>query len=266
MQGWILPTTLFGVALLLSSVHLLTFQSIDARQMIAEMLSSAGFHQDAISTVRTRLSVGKQCIDIPLPHNANQLSYEVCGEESLPFISVPASSILPNRRVDYDALFSAASICPNTPLATQLTHRGAPRAPNDCLPPRILRGGTVVLDNIRSQIVEISPPSTGVALIASPGSISVSGELVTAGDLLVVSGGDVEIAAIKGASSAAVAVTIISSLGGITVGKTSGQVSLMVAGRSTLEVPETPTAPSFPMPPLRAPSLYGFRAVAREGS
>ena len=51
MKGWTLPTTLFGVALLLSSVHLLTFELIDARKMIAEMFRGEDLHQGAISEI-----------------------------------------------------------------------------------------------------------------------------------------------------------------------------------------------------------------------
>jgi hypothetical protein len=114
-------------------------------------------------------------------------------------------------------------------------------------------------------MVTVSPPSTGVGVLASPGSVSVSGELTIAGDLLIVTGGDVAIGAIRGTGATTAKVTIISSRGGITVDKVLGAVSLLIAGRAALVAPETPRSASYPLPPLRPASLYGFRAVTRDG-
>ena len=265
MQGWILPTTLFGVALLLSSVHLLTFQSIDARQMIAEMLRGERLHQEAISAITTHLSEAGRCTDVSISKDPSHPLYEVCGEERRPFVSNPPSNIDPNLLIDYDAIFSTASTCPTVHVGTELPHKGAPRARYDCLLPSTLRSGVTVLENIRGESLTIVPPSTGSALLASPGGFSVSGDLTIASDLLVVAGGDVDIGGIRGATLSGVKVTVISSLGGVKVGRTYGAVSLLIAGRGSLVAPETTKSSSFPMPPVRSASVYSFRAVEGNG-
>jgi hypothetical protein len=121
------------------------------------------------------------------------------------------------------------------------------------------------LENIRGESLTIAPPSTGAALLASPGGFSVSGDLTIASDLLVVAGGDVDIGGIRGATLSGVKVTVISSLGGVNVGRTYGPVSLLIAGRGSLVGPETTKSSSFPMPPVRSASVYSFRAVEGYG-
>lgn len=264
VRGWTLPTTLFCLALLLSSVHLITFESVDARRMIAERTTGRRLHQDAVSAVQAHLSKGQRCRDISVSNGSSPASYEVCGEELRPFNSVPSMKIDPTVLIDYDVIFSSAVSCPVAPVPATSTQTTAPRARNDCLLPTTLRAGAVVLENIRGENLTISPPSGTSALLASPGSTTVLGELTITANLLVLSGGDVEIGGIRGASPSSITVTIISSLGSIHVGKTHGPVSLVVAGRSTFEVPETPQPQSFPMPPLRTRSIRSFRAVTRD--
>jgi hypothetical protein len=264
IRGWTLPTTLFCLALLLSSIHLLTFESVDARRMIAERTIGRRLHQEAVSAVKAHLSTGQRCRDISVSNESSPASYEVCGEELRPFNSVPSMKIDPATLIDYDVIFLSAVNCPVAPVLTTLSQAIAPRARNDCLLPPTLRDGAVVLENIRGENLTISPPSGTSALLASPGSTTVLGELTITANLLIVSGGDVEIGGIRGTSPSSITVTIISSLGSIHVGKTYGPVSLVVAGRSTLEVPETPQPQSFPMPPLRTRSIRSFRAVTRD--
>jgi hypothetical protein len=263
IRGWTLPTTLFGLALLLSSVHLLTFESIDARLMIAEMLRGERLHQEATSAIATHAKQRGACGDVTISSDSDHPPYEVCGEERLSFVSKPSSRIDPNLLPDYDAVFSVASACPAPPVGTDLPFRGAPRAHKDCFLPSTIKDGASVLENIRGGNVSISPPTSGFTLLASPGSLSLSGDLTIGGDLLIMAGGDVDIGRIRGVSLHGVAVTIISSLGGITVGKTDGAVSLLVAGRGSLNAPETTGSTSFPMPPMRSPSIYSLRAVER---
>jgi hypothetical protein len=97
--------------------------------------------------------------------------------------------------------------------------------------------------------------------IASPGGISFTGVLTLQSDLVLVAGGDIEIGAISASPPQTRRVTIISALGGIRVGSVAPGVSVVAAGRTTTEVPETPQIPPFALPPQRGHEVIGIRAI-----
>jgi hypothetical protein len=58
-----------------------------------------------------------------------------------------------------------------------------------------------------------------------------------------------------------VRVSAISSLGEIHIGAINGDVSLLTAGRSVVQVPGSAPSTSYPLPPFRPLTLYGFRVT-----
>lgn len=258
-RGWALPTTIFALAIMLSTIYALSLESIDALQIAQEPHRSEQLHAVIANTVRDpRTSTGR-CENLSVAYGGRTLPYEVCRERARPFFTQPPSVSLPPQLIDYDILFSQASECPSMPTLTKLKDVASPFSPRDCTLPNSVNVSMVILDNVLGESITLGRTGSQVTTLATPGRVTVSHELQLSSDLLVVAGGAVEISSIRALPSASVRVTVISALGAIRIGLVEGDVSLLIAGRGELTAPETPAAVDYPLPPFRPISLYGFR-------
>jgi hypothetical protein len=260
-SGWALPITLFALAIMLSTMHVLSLESIDALQIATEPRRSERLHATIAGSLRDARAAGQRCESIVVTHNGAALSYEVCRESVVPFMTQPTSVTLPLHSIDYDPIFAQASECPSATSATIFRDMDSPFAPRDCLLPSALNTPFVILDNIAGEATSITTRSASNATLATPGRVHISQELIVSSDLLILAGGDVTIAAIRALPSTSAKVTILSSLGSIRIGLVEGAVSLLVAGRKELAAPDTPLTSDYPLPPFRAVSIYGFRPI-----
>ena len=260
-HGWALPSTICALAILLSTIHLLSFESLDALHIAAEIHRGEKLHTAVATFIRDSPPSFIRCENLPVSFEGNTLSYEVCRETVRPFLTLPASVSLPTGLVDYEALFSQASACPTRLTPALATGAASPSARNDCALPNSMEGSVTLLENIRSESTTFSEAGDqGSLRIATPGQITFLGEVRISQDLLVVAGGDINLATLRALPGSAVRVTILSSLGAIRVGAVEGNVALVIMGRSSIEAPETKSAFNFPLPPFRKPSVYSFRS------
>lgn len=256
-RGWALPVVMFGTALIIGWARLITLETTATSLFLP--IISRGEEIRAHSKERLALNnpLSRECHEISLSHDSIETSYIRCSEGAVPFRTQPPYS-LPQRVINYDALFSRAGGCSTTPTRTSRLASGVPKALFTCTLPRTIVGGLTLLDNIKADTVSLITQNSDAALMATPGSVTITGTLSISQDLLIVSGGDIDIAVIHNTAEAHHRVTVISSLGAITVGRVVGSVSLLVAGRATIQAPETSPSTTFPLPPMRNASLRGF--------
>ena len=260
-RGWVLPTTLLGIALVMGTIRMLSLDATGVTRVYSDILQSNTARQHVI---RELASIGEPkplCEKRTITFGETELDYEVCGERRSPFMVAPPSGQLPITRIDYDALFTNALPCPATPTNATATRGDTVKASKDCPIPSTLKGGIITLDNLRGETTRVTATSHQASIIASPGSIAIAGSLTIESDTVIVAGGDVDISSITTPSGRSCKVSIISALGGVRIGFTSPGISLLVAGRSVLEVPETAQSPPFPMPPQRKHGIVGIRPV-----
>ena len=261
-RGWALPATLCALAIMLSVMRVISLESTDTSLIASEIRSADELHKTIATTISDARPSSGRCDRVQVPHDRGELSYEVCGESFRPLSAVPASVSLPQLLVDYDSLFASASDCPSTPKPTTFRALSSPFAALDCYLTGDTRGSLTVLDNILGESIALRQTGTGPLMLATPGRIVISLELRPSHDLVVLAGGDVQITAIRSASQAPVKVTVLSSLGEISIGSVEGEISLLAAGRGELNVPRTEPSRDYPLPPLRPPSVFGFRSVS----
>lgn len=259
--GWALPTTIFALTIMLSTIYALSLESIDALQIAREPHRSERLHSVIANTARDPRTSNGRCENLAVLYEEKMLPYEVCRESVRPFVTKPPSVSLPPQLIDYDILFSQASECPSIPRLTRFKDMTSPFAPHDCTLPGSLSGSMVMLDNLMGESLALSKTGPQVTTLATPGRVAISHELRLSSDLLLVAGGDVEISSIRALPSASVKVTVISALGAIRIGLVEGDVSLLIAGRGELSAPGTPATVDYPLPPFRHISLYGFRSA-----
>ncbi len=257
--GWALPTTVFALAVMLSTVYALTLESIDALVIAREPQRSEQLHNAITTAARTAgTSIGR-CEPLAVSFEGKTLTYEVCREKVRPFLTRPLSVSLPSQLIDYDMLFSQASECASPPTPTQFNDINSPFAPRNCALPSTVSAPVILLDNIIGESTELRSTGQQILTLATPGRLIISHELRLSSDLLVVAGGGVEIASIRALPSSSVKVTVISALGVIRIGAVDGDLSLLIAGRDEITAPETLPTVEYPLPPLRPPSFYGFK-------
>ncbi|MEY4668936.1 MAG: hypothetical protein RL518_1635 [Pseudomonadota bacterium] len=260
-QGWALPTTLFGLTLILATIRLLSIDATQATQMLSDIRRAHTLRQYALGEILAAGEPKPLCEQRAITLEETTMTYEVCGERKVPFMVAPPSAVLPLTRIDYDAIFVQAIRCPIPPSSATDPFEASPTASKDCGIPTTLKGGVILLENIRGESIKVLPPSSGASVIASPGRITVTGALSLESDLVMVAGGDVEIGSITTQSGHTRKVTILSALGGIRVSSITPGIEVLAAGRNTLEVPNTPHNPPFPLPPQRGHEIVGLRAM-----
>lgn len=258
-RGWALPATLFAIAVALSTIRVLSIESVDTSRIAREIHNATQLQATIATTVRTSSSTAVGCERVTVSHETIEVPFEVCRERVRAFTTVPPSVSLPPLLIDYDSLFSRASVCPALPTPTKLLDVASPRAALDCTLPSVPRGSIILLENVTGDSISLSQTETTQLVLATPGRIVISQELRTSQDLLVVAGGDVRIASIQTAPATNVTVTIVSSLGRIEIGTAGSSVSLLAAGRGEITAPPTTASLSYPLPPFRVPSVYSFR-------
>lgn len=260
-HGWALPTTLFALVMALSIMRLLSLESIDTSVIGSDLRHGEALHTIIATAARDYRATSTRCEKIATSPDGRELSLEICRESARPFTTSPPSVSLPSLLVDYDLIFSNAIACPTEPRATSSAADPSPFASTDCHLSGDSRGSTTLLSNIMGASLSLTHPGADPLVLATPGRIVISNEVQSSRDLLVVAGGDVRIATLGAASSSTITVTIISSLGRITVERVGDGVSLVAAGRKELVVPLTSPSLSYPLPPFRAPSLYSFKTT-----
>jgi hypothetical protein len=257
-HGWVLPSTLFGLALLLATVRVLSLDVSQITRLYGEIRVSESMHQRAVGGVASLTGDLSQCKEYTFSLNGEEIAYEVCGEREAPFMVFPPTANLPIPTVDYDAIFTQAVPCPTTPTSSASRDTDAPRASKDCPSPPTVTGSLITVENVIGESTRITSNSSKAAILASPGAIVLAGALIVETDLLIVAGGDISLSSITTSSSETRKVTIISALGAIRVGYVAPEISVMAAGRGVIEVPETKQMPPFPLPPQREYGVLGM--------
>lgn len=260
-QGWVLPTTLFGLTIILSTIRLLAVDQTAVTQIFGDIRRAHALRQHGVSDLLASGEPKPLCEQRSVTFAEETLTYEVCGERRVPLMIVPSQGELPISRIDYDAMFALATRCPSTPTNAANPLGATPTASKNCVVPPALTGGIITLENILGEATTVLPRSAQTSIIASPGRIVLTDLLMLESDLVIVAGGDIEIGGIAAPTAQTRKATIISALGGIRVGSVAPGVSVIAAGRATIEVPETPQHPPFPLPPLRGHEIIGIRAV-----
>jgi len=261
-RAWILPTTLLGITLILGTIRLLSLDGTGVSRLYSDIRLSHGLRQHAMREILSRGAPKPGCEQRAITLDETTIPYEVCGERRVPLMVSPSSGELPLGRIDYDAIFSQAIPCPSTPTKTKNPHGERLTASKDCPLPPLLEGGIITLENLLGETTRVLARASHASVIASPGGITVTGALTLESDLILIAGGDIAIGAITASSRQTRKVTLISALGAIRVGSISTGISVVAGGRSTIEVPETPQSPPFPLPPQREYDIVGIRAVA----
>lgn len=257
-HGWVLPGTLFGLALLLAAVRLLSLDLSQITRLYGDIRLSESMHQRAVAEVASLTGDLSRCRESTLPFNGGEIAYEVCGERKVPFMVFPSTANLPITTVDYDALFTQALPCPTTPTSSASRDTNSPRASKDCPSPPTVTGSFITVENITGESTRITANSAKASMLASPGAIVLAGALTVETDLIIVAGGDISLSSITTSSSETRKVTIISALGAIRLGYVAPEISVMAAGRGIIEVPETKQMPPFPLPPQREYGILGM--------
>jgi hypothetical protein len=257
-HGWVLPSTLFGLALLLATVRVLSLDVSQITRLYGDIRLSESMHQGVAGEVVSLTGDLSQCKEHAFSLNGEEIAYEVCGERKAPFMAFPSTANLPITTVDYDAIFTQAVPCPTTPTSSASRDADAPRASKDCPSPPSSTGGLITMENIIGESTRITANSSKASILASPGAIVLAGALIVETDLLIVAGGDISLSSIATSSSETRKVTIISALGAVRVGYVAPEISVMAAGRGVIEVPETKQMPPFPVPPQREYGVLGI--------
>lgn len=185
----------------------------------------------------------------------------VCREDPLPLLSYPALN-LPEGIPDLHSIDRSFSSCPETPVAVGRSRFVAPTSAHTCTLDSVTIHKTLALrENIRVNTLGIN--ATRVLLVASLGSISVESVVLEGGDLLVFAAGEITVSSLANNADKPSKITILSARGDIEVAATSGNLSLLLLGRSRLKAPPTLLTPPFPLPDLRRPALLGVIPVNR---
>lgn len=259
-HGWVLPTTLFGITLMMGTIRLLSLDAPGVTRTYGDIRLANTIRQHVIREVGSSGEPKPLCETRSMRVEGTKLEYEICGERRAPLMVAPPTGQLHLTRIDYDALFTAAVSCPSTLTNANATRGDGVLASKNCSIPSILHGGIITLENLRGETARVTATSER-PIIATPGAISITGSLILEGDLVIVAGGDVDITSITSLSEHAPKVTILSALGAIHVGFVSPEISLTAAGRSVLKVPQTVQRPPIPLPPQRRHGIVGIRAV-----
>jgi hypothetical protein len=260
-NGWVLPTTLFGITLIMGTIRLLSLDATGVTRMYGDIRLSNTMRQHVMREVASMGEPKPLCETRTMNVDETKFDYEICGERRVPFMVAPPTGQLPMTRIDYDSLFMNALPCPSTPTNGIDARGNAVKASKDCPISSTLKGGVITVENLRGETTRVTATAAQPSIIASPGAITITGSLILESDLVLVAGGDIDIASITSLSDQGRKVTIISALGAIRVGSVSPGISLVAAGRSVLEVPETEQRSPFPMPPQRRHAIVGIRAV-----
>lgn len=177
-----------------------------------------------------------------------------CTVGEQPFRFEPPGQIF-SGRPDYGALFAEAIPCPTALQPETTKNFTSPRSPERCVVP-LITASVTMSHNIQVEGIELQGQVTG-ARIATPGELLVKNTLSTDVDVLIVTGGTINIPAIVSGSKALVRVTLLSAHGDIEVRAVSPNVSLLSIGRRLIAVPPTAASTGHPLPPVTSAGISG---------
>lgn len=230
---------------------------------VTKTFSHALTAQQAIrSRIDTTTSLQRGCITqtLSLPSGTTQ-DWLTC-ERGNPIFVGNHPITLPSGRVDYNTLFADPTPCPGQTRGVSASSFTSPQSGITCELPSELTHGITSLDNLHCNALTIHPKESNQALVlATPGSLVCEGFLSLAASTLVVTGGDIRIAAIVSTSSEPITITLLSAHGDIVVGGTSGALSLLALGRRLLSVSPTPPSEAFILPPFTRSTITGVRPL-----
>jgi hypothetical protein len=198
-------------------------------------------------------------IDIAGIKTPSQL-ISVCTNGKEPFTSNQKNFTL-HSAPDFSTLLRAASICPEQRSKTTQTRFYAPYATYSCLYTKTPIQGAISLDNIIGNNLQIDDGATEVTtLIATPGSLELSGALLLFTDTVIATGGDIKIPKVQmrtESSLSNITLTVISAHGDISIGELRGDIRLLAYSRRLLSVPPSGLPDRVILPILRADSISG---------
>jgi hypothetical protein len=256
--GWVFPVVLLSIVFLAALSSLLTAKTATLGKIYHDGVRSAALHEALRAEISSRQALPEGCSPQRSSALGSRGEWIVCSESPPRFATIPALTA-PIPAPDFDLLLSDATPCKGSKEVVAQGRFASPVAPFTCVVKDELSTGIVAMENLAldSAIFE-SKKDAPVPMIVSPGYLTIGGMLRTSSDLVVVVGGNVRIEHLQGAGQLPVRVTVISSRGDIEVGRVSGALSLLVAGRATLHVAPTPFLPPFPLPRERTPTILGL--------
>jgi hypothetical protein len=261
-KGWALPAALATLALLTSCVQLMGLTVRGSIRALSATRSGDSFRDQVRQQLFESIPLKSGCSTVETIVNGQRSLYQTCSEGSTPFVTKPPHYPLPDERIDYEGIFSRFSFCRGERRGASGSVFRAPVSQTDCILGGPVPAETVLLDNILATSLQVSDGGKVATIVATPGRLQIKETLLLAHDLLIIAGGDIEIASVVSSAREPVRVSAISSLGEVRIAKLTGGISLLAAGRALLEVPESAPAPSYPLPPFRPVSLYGFKSLS----
>lgn len=261
-NGWALPAALVTLAILTSCVQLMGLHVRSSIRALSATRSGDSFRDDVRQQLFKSISLKGGCSTIETIINDQRYLYQTCSEGSIPFVTRPPLYPLPTERVDYDGVFRRSALCRGERRGLSGSFFRAPTSQMDCILSGSVPSQTVLLDNILATSLQVAQGGDVGSIVATPGRLRIEESLFLAQDLLIITGGDIEIASVVSTAREPIRVSVFSSLGEIRIAKLAGAISLLAAGRSLIEVPESALAPSYPLPPFRPVSLHGFKSLS----
>ncbi len=257
-SGWVFPTVISSIVLFAALSALLTIRTFALGQLYHDVVTSSALHEALRAQLIPSHALPRGCSVQSATAGGLTGAWWVCSEnipsfETIP--PIPASIALP----DFDLLLADSKPCDGLRESTQNSRFTSPVSPFTCTLKTTLTASRTLTENLvlDSALIEKSEEHP-LALIVSPGYLTVRDEIATSSDLAVVVGGTARIESIRALGRAPVRVTVLSSRGDIEVGHVSGVLSLLVIGRAALRVPPTPFLPPFPLPSERLPTILGL--------
>ena len=261
-RGHTLPLALAGSLVALAMLRAFHDRATSLVQSWRHARVGAALEAEVLEGVANAAPSLGRCSQLSVQARHGSTQRTVCYE-ALPAVTAYPRVALPSLRPDFDAVFSRASPCPAAPQAVRQRSFTSPVARLTCSMTGSVPATAVALENIKADWLKVAEPTnSSPALLATPGTLEVSGVLEVQGDSLVVSGGDTSIGSL--AASKALSVTVVSARGSVEVRELRGPVSLVIVGTKSLRAPASPIPASFPLPPLRPPAILAI--VAPDGS
>jgi len=181
----------------------------------------------------------------------------VCQDPKVSWRTFPSYN-LPSGTVDYDSVFRVATRCTQRLEESETFTASIPLSNYSCRIDSTFSGDVVRHENIEGNRIALAGSSSFPLILASPGRIRISERLASNSDLVVVAGGDVRIRQLENTGTKEIRVSIFSSLGSVVVESLGDRISLLSAGRQSIQVPPSQPSSEYPLPPFKLYGLRGF--------
>lgn len=257
-SGWVFPTVISSVVFLAALTAFLTARTSSLGQLYHDGVATSALHEALRKQLVPSHALPRGCSVQSAAAQGHTGAWWVCSENNPSFETIPpisASIALP----DFDLLLADSKPCDGLRESTQNSRFTSPVSPFTCTLKATLTASRTLAENLvlDSALIEKNE-ETPLAMLVSPGYLTVREEITTSSDLAVVVGGTARIEGIRAIGRSPVRVTILSSRGDIEVGHVAGPLSLLVIGRAALRAPPTPFLPPFPFPRERLPTILGL--------